>query len=387
MLNQEQQIFEQIKKAGNILITFNKIWTGDGLASALAFYLFLKKLDKNVTIAADKFDGGEIFKFLPAYDKINHSLTNVRKFIISLDTANAKVEKIKYKSEDNRLNFIISTKDGFFTHDDIKSYPGDFKYDLIIALDTPDLESLGSVYESDTEFFYNVPIINIDHHSENESFGQINNVELTSTSTAEIVFDLLSNYSRDLLDEDIATCLLAGMISKTRSFKTQNITPQTLSVSAQLISMGARREEIINALYRSRSLALLKLWGRVLARLNSSPDSLLVWSILSKDDFIKTGASEEDLSEVIEELIVNIPSAKIILIIYEIPEVIQDTVNKNITKALIYTLKNINAMDLVKEWQPQGTKNMAKITIPASLQEAENLIGNALKDGLNRIQI
>ncbi len=56
MLIQEQQIFEQIKKAKHILITFNKIWNGDAVASALAIYLFLKKLDKDVDITAEKFD-------------------------------------------------------------------------------------------------------------------------------------------------------------------------------------------------------------------------------------------------------------------------------------------------------------------------------------------
>ncbi|MDP2766655.1 MAG: hypothetical protein Q8O41_04270, partial [Candidatus Methanoperedens sp.] len=64
-----------------------------------------------------------------------------------------------------------------FTEDDISSRSSGFKYDLIIALDTADLESLGQIYDNDTEFFYKTPIINIDHHSENEEFGQINFIE------------------------------------------------------------------------------------------------------------------------------------------------------------------------------------------------------------------
>ena len=82
----------------------------------------------------------------------------------------------------------------------------------------------------------------------------------------KILFNLITDYSRDLVDEDIATCLLAGLIAKTKSFKTQNITPQSLAISSQLLAMGAKREEIVNKLYRSRSLNVLKLWGRVLAR-------------------------------------------------------------------------------------------------------------------------
>ena len=236
MLNQQQQTFEQIKKAENILIAFKKTWNGDAVASALAMYLFLKKMDKQVTIAAEKFNSGKLYSFLPAYSKINNSLDNLQKFVISLDITNTKVDKIKYAIEDNILNFVISPKDGFFTPDDISSKSSGFKFDLIIIIDTPDLESLGTIYDNDTEFFYQVPIINVDHHSNNEEFGQINQVEITAIATAEVLFNIFVDYARDSIDEDIATCLLAGIISKTRSFKTQNLTPQALSASSQLIS-------------------------------------------------------------------------------------------------------------------------------------------------------
>lgn len=382
MLNQEQQIFEQINKASNILITFKRTWNGDAVASALALYLTLKQLNKNVDLAAEKFNELKSFNFLPGYGQIQNSLNNLRKFIISLDISNAKVNKIKYKIEDNTLDFIISPKDGFFTHEDIKSKSGDFKYDLIITLDTPDLESLGSIYDNDTEFFYKIPIINIDHHSQNESFGQINAVELKSIATAEIVFELIAGYSRDLINEDIATCLLAGIISKTKSFKTQNITPQALSITSQLVSMGARREEIVNQLYRSRSLAVLKLWGRVLARLNSNLENKLIWSVLTEIDFEKTGTTENDLAEVIDELMINIPQAKIILLIYE-------TTQKEIktTKAQIYSTKNVNSLDLVKTFNPSGTKKLAKIVINKPISEAENEIITTVKDQLKQLSL
>ena len=135
MLTQQQQIFEQIKKAENILITFKKTWNGDAVASALAMYLFLKKMDKQVTIAAEKFATGKLFSFLPSYAKISNNLDNLRKFVISLDITNTKVDKIKYTIEDNVLNFVISPQGGFFTPDDISSKASGFKFDLIITID------------------------------------------------------------------------------------------------------------------------------------------------------------------------------------------------------------------------------------------------------------
>jgi len=405
MLTQEQQIFEQIKKSKKILITFKRTWNGDAVASALALYLFLKKLDKEVDIMAEKFDQGRIYSFLPGYGQIQHEINNLRKFIISLDITNAQVGQVRYEQDENALNFIISPKEGFFTSDDITSRTGGFNYDLIFTLDTPDLEALGKIYDNDTEFFYKTPIINIDHQSGNEEYGQVNKIELTAVATAEIVFTLLAEYSRDAIDEDIATCLLAGIISKTRSFKTQNITPTALSTASQLISMGARREEIVNRLYRSRPLSVLKLWGRVLARLTSDLDNQLVWSILTRMDFDKTEAGEDDLSEVVDELIVNIPEAKVIVLIYEplMPEAAPSRTEEGepefmpaagtdsgpgvSAKALIYSIKNINSLNLVKEYNPVGTKSVAVIKLDKNATEAEADIIKTIKDKLAKLPL
>jgi bifunctional oligoribonuclease and PAP phosphatase NrnA len=374
MLSQEQQIFEQIKKSNAILITFSKLWNGDTVASALALFLLLKKMDKTVDIVADKSEQGKIYGFLPSFSVIGNSLNNLRKFIVSVNISNAKVGQIKYKIEDQLLNFIIAPKEGFFTKEDISSRSGDFKYDLIITVDTPDLESLGFIYDNDTEFFYKCPVVNIDHHANNEGFGQINHVELTATSTAEIIFELLSHEYREFIDEDIATCLLAGIISKTRNFKTPNISPQALSFSSQLIAMGARREDIVNRLYRSRSLGVLKLWGRVLARLTSSMDSIIVWSVLTRVDFEKTETTEDDVNDVIDELVINIPQAKIMMIIYEAREG-----DRPVTRILLSTTRNISAMRLAKEYNPIGSKNVVKITIPKGIQEAEKEFVDMIK--------
>jgi nanoRNase/pAp phosphatase (c-di-AMP/oligoRNAs hydrolase) len=396
MLNQEQQIFEQIKKAQNILITFSKNWTGDSVASALAFFLFLKKMGKTASIVADEPEGDsfvlknptKFYSFLPSFHEIKLSLENLRKFIISLDIRNAKVSQIKYKLEEKALNFIISPKEGFFTSEDISSSSSGFKYDLIITLDTPDLESLGKIYDNDTEFFYKTTVINIDHHSDNEEFGQINIVNLNAVATSEILFNLMENYSRDLIDEDIATCLLAGIIAKTKSFKTSNITPHTLAATSQLISMGARRDEITNKLYRSRDLNVLKLWGRVLSRLNSALENTLVWSTVPSSDFLETQSSEEDLNDVIEELIVNIPQARIVALIYEKPETENSAGNGNAkTNALIFSVKSISAFDLIKELNPQGSKRLAHVVLEKSNAEAEKEIIDLIKNKLEKLAI
>lgn len=395
MLTSEQQIFEQIKKAKSILITFSKTWNGDSVASGLAMYLFLKKIGKDVEIVAENNNDADailqtpsrVFSFLPDFGKIKNAIENLRKFIISLDISNAKVSQIKYRVEnENTLNFIISPKEGFFTEDDISSSSSGFKYDLIITLDTPDLESLGRIYDNDTEFFYKTTIINIDHHSDNEEYGQINKIELNSVATSEILFNLLTNYSRDIIDENIATCLLTGIITKTKSFKTQNITPNTLLITSQLISMGARREEIVNKLYRSRALNVLKLWGKVLACLQGELDDKLIYSTITQEDFTQTGSNENDINDVIEELIVNIPQAKIITIIYE-KEIEKNNQTIKQAYAIVYSVKNINSMDLIREYKPEGTKRIAHARINKPIEVVQKELIDNIKSKLEKLPI
>jgi bifunctional oligoribonuclease and PAP phosphatase NrnA len=377
MLSAHQQIFEQIKKAKNILITFSADWNGDNLGSALAFYLFLKKIGKKVEIISSKAEDGsvaeargKIFSFLPGFAEIKRIVRELNKFVISLNLTNAKIKGVKYRLEASEAKFIITPLSGNFSAEDIKVETESSKYDLIIILDTPDMESLGRLFAENTQFFYATPIINIDHHSANEEYGQINLVQINAVATAEIIYSLFESYEENLFDADIATCLLAGIISKTKNFKTSNITPDTLSATSSLISREARREEIVNKLYRSRGIGALKLWGIILSRLTSVKNGQVVWSTVTENDFLKTGTSKNDLNDIVDELIANVPEAKIIIIFYEKTEK-----DGNIFVSFIaHSPKNINLMDLMKDHNPRGDEKMVEIETKKKLEEIKNEI-------------
>jgi len=378
MLDLEQQIFKQIEKSKNILLIFPADWDGDALAAALAFFLFLKRFGANAEIAGfkDKEEKSPL-SFLPAYEQIQNNLNNLRRFIVSLDISQAKISQIKYTVDNNRLNFIISPSEGWFKPENVISQAGEFKYDLIIALGAPDLESLGGIYDRDVEFFYKTTIINIDHQSANEEFGQINFVDLNAVAVCEILYYLLKNYRPELLSEDMVTCLLAGIISETHNFKTSNLTPRTLLTTSELISLGARREEIVDHLYRSRDITVLKLWGRVLNNLKSEVDGQLIWSVLTAKDFQETGATDNGLTDIVDELIANVPTAKIIAIFRE-----ESPIK---TKLIVYSLKNINALGLIKEYEPRGTIKIAQADINQGLDKTSREVVAKLKNQLDKI--
>lgn len=382
MLSLEEQIFKQIKKAKKILLTLPSQRSGGSISAGLAFYLFLKKLNKEVDIIAENdinFELSKQWSFLPAYSEIKTELKNLRQFIISLNIKNSKVKQIKYTLEEDKLNFIISPEKGWFEPKDVSSHPGGFKYDLIITLDAIDLESIGKIYDNNVEFFYKTPIINIDCHPGNEEFGQINYLDLNVISSAEILYYLMKNHYHGLIDEDIATCLLAGIIADSKNFKISNLSPRTLLTTSKLIDLGGRREEIINHLYRSRSFSALKLWGKLLNNLKSEDNKKIVWSKLSPEDFKNTGASEKELMEIIDELVLNLNESYLLAIIYQLKT--ED--NKFL---VLESVKNINALKIGNTWQAKGNSKRAVAEIKKDYKIKDNQeIIDVLRDKLAKI--
>ncbi len=68
----------------------------------------------------------------------------------------------------------------------------------------------------------------------------------------------------------LATVLMAGIVMDTATFAHPNATPRTLAVAAALVEAGAPLSEISRRLYRSKPDGQLRLFGRVLDRLEST---------------------------------------------------------------------------------------------------------------------
>lgn len=146
--------------------------------------------------------------------------------------------------------------------------------DLIIVVDASDPNRIGETYGHVSSL--PVPLVNIDHHVTNTEFGTINLVRTEAAATAEIVFDLLEEWAVPL-DAILATHLLTGIVTDTRSFSTPSTTPRILNISARLMKAGASLSEIHENYYRQRAVATLRLWGKVLDEMQL--DGQLAWSV------------------------------------------------------------------------------------------------------------
>lgn len=372
-LTEPQQAKDVISRATQVLVTFAPQRGGDAVAAALALQLALEKLGKRVDVVATGFSLPGSFRFLPNAKRISDAVGSLRKFVVSVNLEHTELANLSYSVENSKLNMYLTPKQGSFSAADITTRSSNFSYDLIIVVDTPDLSSLGDLFQNNTEFFYQTTIVNIDHAPTNEQFGQVNITNLNVPATCDLIFDLLQELDTHVIDEDIATCLLTGLTSATRSFKSNQVTPDTLTRASRLVSLGARREEVVTHLYRTKQLPTLKLWGRALARLKSDSARKLVWTVLQPDDFVKAGASEEELSGVIDELIVNAPEAGTVVLLYE--------VSSGTTNIFLQSGPGQHALDLLKPFTPTGDRLRAQAKLAGkSVLEAEKLVIERLKE-------
>ena len=320
MKNIEQQIINVISTSQSILIMPSSPPDGDSLGSAIALYLILRKLNKQVTVVcADPIP--DVFQFLPMVSTITNEFVPTPDFIVTLNCENAELATIQSKVEQSKINIIFTAKAGRFSSENVSFSHGPNKYDLIITVDTAAPQQLGKFYQDNVQLFSELPVINIDHHPSNEQFGRINYVDVMSSSTTELVLGLIEAYeesqSKELIDEDIATLLLAGIITDTGSFQHSNTSPRSFANSAKLIKRGAKQQEIIQHVYKTKQLSTLRLWGRVLTNIRIEKDHRFLWSVITHKDLADTGSKPDESGDIIDELMSNAPDTDIILLLKE----------------------------------------------------------------------
>ena len=316
--NLYDQIINLTEKSQKILIFTHSKADCDGLGSALSMYLVLKEMGKEVTVATND-TIKENQHFLPAIDILQNSLAGSLDFVISLDISKTSVDKIKYNVEGDKVNIVITPKDGSFSDENVSFEHGKNKYDLIIVMDTGNLEHLGPIYDANVEMFYETPVINIDHHSSNTDFGQVNLVNITASSATEVLYEFLiyweKKFNKKFITEDVATLLLAGIITDTGSFQHANTSPRAMETASKLLDLGARQQEIIKNIYKTKKLSTLKLWGIVLSKIQVDPVHRMVWSTISKEDLQEANANPEETEGILDDLLTNAPGAEVIFLI------------------------------------------------------------------------
>jgi phosphoesterase RecJ-like protein len=191
-------------------------------------------------------------------------------------------------------------------------------YDLVVILDCGSLERIGAVAVRHAELFDRLPRVIVDHHASNDAAGEADWIDPDAAATCEMVALLAVRLGVDPAAHDgfLATNLMAGIVMDTATFAHPNATPRTLTVAAWLIDAGAPLSDISRRLYRSKPDSQLRLFGRILARLESADDGRIVWSSVTDADFAETGA-ERSHSEGLIDLLSQAEAAEVAILFKE----------------------------------------------------------------------
>jgi len=314
-LSSQEQLKNQIDSAENILILTAEKPAYDAIAASWAFSDLLKNLGKNPAVLQKKSDA-DALSFLAPPGKMENEIKGARDFVLSFDTTKNKIIDFRTENKLGKFEIYITPEQGAIDPRDFSFVPAKFKYDLIIIFGCQNFECLGDTYEKNSDLFFEVPIANIDNSSANENFGQINLVDITSSSVSEILSDLSKKFWEKQTEQNAAQCLLTGLIAATHNFQSRATTPRTFLAASWLIEKGANQQKIVRNLFKTHSFSFMKLWGRVMARLQWDDKLKIAWSTLSLEDFVQSRTKPEELPLVLEKVKDNFSAGKYFAILF-----------------------------------------------------------------------
>jgi len=136
----------------------------------------------------------------------------------------------------------------------------------------------------------------VDHHLEPENFADFIQWDDTAASTAELVFQLIDELGdKKLIDESIANCLYAGIMTDTGGFRHSNTTHKVFQIAGELVSHGANPSQVSKLIYDTNTLERLRLMGFVLSeKLQVLPEYRTAYMVLSAEELKKFGSQTGD---------------------------------------------------------------------------------------------
>ena len=216
------QIKRTLSKPKKIAIVTHRNPDGDAYGSSLALYLYLLKYDHEVTVVSPN-DCPEFLKWLPSESSI-----------------------VIFENDKDRGSRILQ------------------EAEIIFTLDFNAFHRLGEPMEAVMKELTPVFVL-IDHHQQPDDYAQFVYVDPSMSSTSQMVYQFIDNLGdTELIDKDIATCLYAGILTDTGSFRFPATTSVTHRIVADLLDKGAKNSEIYNKIHDVNTYNRLQLLGKAL---------------------------------------------------------------------------------------------------------------------------
>lgn len=251
-----------IKNSKRILLFAHSRPDADTLGSSLAFYYYLKNLDKDVEVVCfDKIP--DYLKLIVSYEPKNPGEVDLQNFdsVIALDSVERGFDKVRDKLLDSQA------------------------------------------------------VVLIDHHPDINESGDLNIVDASYSSVSEIIFDFFE-FHNIKINNQIATLLLMGILGDTGNLQHSNTTPKVMHIVAKLLNRGASVSKISKMIFSNNRFSTLKLWGRALEKAKINPENKMIATVITKKDLEECKASYDDTAE-IASILNTVPDTSFSLVLSE----------------------------------------------------------------------
>ncbi|RXK18232.1 bifunctional oligoribonuclease/PAP phosphatase NrnA [Macrococcus sp. DPC7161] len=165
-----------------------------------------------------------------------------------------------------------------------------FKGALAIVLDTANAPRI-----DDERYQLCSEMIKIDHHPPVDQYGILNIVNTDSSSTSEMIYEILLNIGFNTIEINtaIARCLYIGIVGDTGRFLFNNTSNRTMEIAADLLNYDINHTEMINQM-SERDLKSIRFQGYVLQ--NFTFENGVGFIFISNEDLIKNEISSQEAS-------------------------------------------------------------------------------------------
>lgn len=244
--NPKQQVIERLKSASNVLVTVSNSPSVDQLAAAIAMTLMINSMGKHATAV---FSGviPDTMQFLEPSKTLENTVDSLRDFIIALDKG--KADKLRYKVENDVVKIFITPYRTRISEADLTFSQGDYNVDVVLALGVHTKEELDRVIVEHGRILHDAAVVSVNTGVSEGDLGSINWVDASSSSLCEMMMSISEALQSGLVDQQVATALLTGIVSETNRFSNDKTSPKVMTMAAQLMASGANQQLIASNLH------------------------------------------------------------------------------------------------------------------------------------------
>lgn len=356
-MNSIFQAKKLINESRNISVFVPKKPTLDALSSAFSLCHIFNKKEKAVSCLPQTRDLPEAY-----YSFFPQELIP-KDFVISIQ--GKEISELYYEKKNEALKIYLTLKDGKIEKEDIHFSSlrqlSQENFDLLITIGISQLEDLGSFYEKNFKMFWQTPIINIDNHPSNNSFGNINILK-QNLPLSVITKNILSiDEDKRFLDKSTRTWLLAGII--------EGIQKQTAEAGAlidmlELTSHSIDYQKLITLFFKEKSILNKELLVSVLARLQLEKNNLIAYAFLTQKVFLETKTTPKNLGWVIKYLIKDFIPLPSLLLLWE------SNAPFSCVRGVFYSKENHLLENFLKNFKGQKSGNAVVFSIKNNSPES-----------------